>query len=228
MWVWGLVVGTEHTLILERTPGILIVRGYYNLAVSLNTNQLNRYKNLYYSSMETFSNICNNLTQQVPISTFGEIYNNMLLTNKDIEYNEEIIQSFFQIRNRRSFWNTFGLMDNGDKVRIDYDMDQLRQNEETMKTRTDHQTLVTSSIYDFVNKPILTIDKKSIDLIEKFQNLKNEVQKEKNFTDQIKEMLQLETELLEVGMWIQNFANHYHKNPHGRVTTKRQINTYNK
>ena len=79
--------------------------------------------------MEAFSNICNNLTQQVPISTCREIYNNMILTNKDIEYNEEIIQSFFQIRNRRSFWNTFGLMDSGDKVRIDYDMDQLRQND---------------------------------------------------------------------------------------------------
>ena len=56
---------------------------------------------------------------------------------------------------------------------------------------------------------MLTIDKKSIDLIEKFQNIKNEVKKEKNFTDQIKEMLKLETELLEVGMWIQNFANHF-------------------
>ena len=75
----------------------------------------------------------------------------MLPTNKDTEYNGDTIRGFFQIRNRRSFWNTFGLMDNGDKTRIDYDMDQLRQNEESMKTRADHQTLVASSIYDFVN-----------------------------------------------------------------------------
>ena len=100
-------------------------------------------------------------------------------------------------------------MDNGDKARIDYDMDQLRQNDEIIKTRADHQLVVASTIYDFVNKSMLNIDKKSIDLIEKFQNLKNEVRNELNFTNHIKGILELETELLEVGLWIQNFANHF-------------------
>ena len=76
----------------------------------------------------------------------------MRLTSKDIRDYAEIINSFFQRRTRRSFWNYLGLMDNGDKTRIDYDMDQLRQNDEISRTKVNHQTVVTASLYDFVNK----------------------------------------------------------------------------
>ena len=85
MWVWGPVTGFEPTLILERMPGIQIIRGFYNLRVSLNTVELNNYENIYHGATETFINICNNLTRQIPISTCREVHKNMLLTNKDIE-----------------------------------------------------------------------------------------------------------------------------------------------
>ena len=87
-------------------------------------------------------------------------------------------------------------MDNGDKTRIDYDMDQLRQNDEIIRTKANHQTLVASTLYDFVNKSMMGIDKKSIDVIEKFEVLKNQVRKEQNFTNQIKKILELERELM--------------------------------
>ena len=62
-------------------------------------------------------------------------------------------------------------MDTGDKTRIDYDLDQLRKNEEALRNLTDHQTSVVSAIYDFVNNSMLSMDHNGLDLIDKVKNL---------------------------------------------------------
>ena len=208
MCSWGTTVGTEPTLILEKLGGIMITRGTYNLVVSLDLKELIYYENLYQESVETFSSICGNMTEQIPKNACRDLYKSILATNNDITETSNTIQSFFSSRTKRSFWGTFGLMDSGDKTRIDYDLDKLRRNEEALRNLTDHQTSVVSAIYDFVNNSMISVDQKGLDIIDKIKNLQISLIEGINFTNHVREILKWETELLETGMWIQNFAEH--------------------
>ena len=208
MWMGPSSAATTPTLVLERMPKTMIARGYYNLMVSLDFNELIRYENLFLEAIKSFSKICKQLAEQIPENACGNLQNIILLNNNHIRENREVIQSFFPGRSRRSFWRTFGLMDSGDRARIDYNLDALRQNDEAIETRVNHEVSVASSLYDFVNKSMITIDRKGLELMDKFQSLKTEIRKGINFTNHVKQIVGLETSLLESGMWIQQLADH--------------------
>ena len=70
------------------------------------------------------------------------------------------------------------------------------------------QGFVLVSNWDFVDNSIPSMDQKGLDLTDKVMNLQINLIEEMNFTNNIRQILKWETELLETGMWIQNFAEH--------------------
>ena len=204
--LWGEAVRNESALIVERISGIMIARGNYNLAVSLDLNELFHYEHLYQGVVNKFSLICGNMTEQIPKDACQDLFRTIMVTQGDVKGNSKTIQNFFLHRSKRSVWRSLGAMDKADRKRIDYDLYKLRRNQESLRSLSDHQTAMVSALYDFVNNSMISLDKNGLDLVDKVKDLQIRVIEEMNFTNQVRKIVEWETKLLEAGLWIQNFA----------------------
>uniref|UniRef100_A0A2M4CX51 Putative arac family transcriptional regulator n=1 Tax=Anopheles darlingi TaxID=43151 RepID=A0A2M4CX51_ANODA len=93
-------------------------------------------------------------------------------------------------------------MDSDDRRRIDENMDKIRGNEETLKHQVQLETSAINSIYDVVANASNHIDEKLKWIQENTETFAKEVESKLRITDGIKEILNIEEELLETGEWI--------------------------
>lgn len=86
---------------------------------------------------------------------------------------------------------------------------EFDKNEKPLKVNLNHQTATIDAMYKFVNGSILHVDNKLKGIVDNFNTLGKMVQEDLNFTTnmKMKNILQLESEAIEIGFRIQSLFN---------------------
>ncbi|XP_055548578.1 uncharacterized protein LOC129732089 isoform X2 [Wyeomyia smithii] len=197
---------------INRLPNTLIVRGKYTIEITLSLNTINKEESFLKDAEQKFRTTCKELEEKITSIKYMRATQHLRGTLEEIYNKGNFIKTYFNIRERkRSIWSALGAMDSNDRIRLDYDMDQLSGNEEKLKNDLIHQANVLQSTYNLVNTSVLNMDTHLMAMKNKVEKLKFEVVKYANFTQNIENIINLETRLLEMGLWLNSLSSKLEK-----------------
>lgn len=190
------------SLILIRRERVLVKQGHYELGMKLRLSDLVTGGKLLNNSILNFQSTCDTLVNQSSTIGCSKISKNLESIVTQISDRNDYLKTFVKKRAKRS-WHTLGIMNTDDLARIDNDLDRLRGNEEQIKNSINRQTEVIDSIYYFINNSMEQLNSKILSLHIKVKNVTHLTNEDKKFHNKIRETLNLENELMGLGLWIQ-------------------------
>lgn len=201
-----LVFEARSNLLLEKLDDPLVWKGSYILEVKLSVTELLRISETLDSAVQNYNETCRLLTKKIPKTQCNLMIQDLEYTVKRGEEMEQFIRGFFPSRKTRGFLTWIGAMDSDDRARVDKNVDTLRKNEESLKNSINHQTSTVDAMYKFIDNSMLRIDDRIKKVSDNFNKLEQIVEGNLNFTNSIKNIVYLESELLEIGFRIQSLT----------------------
>lgn len=208
------IENAQSKLLLEKLENPLVRKGSYTLEVKISMKEfLNNGESLE-KTIQYYNKTCQLLTEKIPSTHCNLMLQDLVIITEKGKEMENFIKGFFPTRKTRGFLTWIGAMDSDDRTRVDKNVDALRRNEESLKNSVNHQTNTMDAMYKFMDNSMLQIDNRMKQITDNFNALQLIVEGDLNFTNSVKKIVYLESELLETGFRIQTLIENlkFHQN----------------
>lgn len=204
IWSVTIVTTLNHpSLSFQKLPKIWIAQGNYDFEIKLSLSSIKEELDFLETTVQKYNNTCTEVSKYTTKLKCFEVTRNQMDSFTKLNSMHNLIKSFFVKTVEKRSWRFWTWMTDDDRTRVDLNTDKLRQNDEKLKYDIEHQSIALDRMYDFINITSVQADNVSQQIMQNFENLRQEIKNNLKFTFDVKKVLYLQSILLEIVYWME-------------------------